>query len=74
MRKKYKTVVPYIGWKKSDTESCRRRAVLSSKKGDYLAASRALRYVSKHSNDPEVKRKAKNDSLYFLQKARAKRK
>ena len=71
--KKFKTVIPYIGWKKSDTESNRRRAVLSAKKGDYMAASRALRYVSRNSNDNEVKRKAKNDSLYFLQKARAKR-
>jgi hypothetical protein len=71
---KWRTVIPYLGWRKSDSQANRRKAVLSAKKGDCLASSRALIYFASNSNDPEVKKKALGDARYFRGRAKRQRK
>jgi hypothetical protein len=68
-----KVSFPYLGWRAYDTEAVRRKVVLAAKKGDLVAAGRALQYVARNSNDKEVQRKARNDAFHFLLKAKDKR-
>ena len=58
-------------WKKTDSQSSRRRAVLSFKRGDCTAAFRCMKRIQYNCNDPKIQRKAAADAEYF--KARAER-
>lgn len=53
-------------WHKNDSQTKRRRAVLSSRHGDYLASYRALDQLAKISQDNETARKSRQDANYFL--------
>lgn len=53
------------GWSKDNSQTRRRRAILASRRGNYLKAARALMALSNVSQDKETSRKSRADSLYF---------
>jgi hypothetical protein len=59
-------------WRKTDSQSCRRRAVLSFEKGNLVKAANYCKYLAYTTNDAEIKRKAKLDGLYFRERAKRK--
>lgn len=61
-------------WRVTDSQSQRRRAVLSYEKGNWQKACNYCKYLSYTSNDNEIKRKAKLDSIYFREKAKRRQK
>jgi hypothetical protein len=61
----------YANWKKTDSQSTRRKAVLSYAKGDCAQAARVVKRIQYSSEDASIKRKACGDAEYF--KARAQR-
>jgi hypothetical protein len=61
-------------WKVTDSQSCRRRAVLSYEKGNLTKAANYCKHLAYVSNDLEIKRKAKLDGLYFRERAKRKNK
>ena len=61
-------------WKVTDSQSTRRRAVLSYVKGDLTSAANYCKHLAYVSNDLEVKRKARLDGLYFRERAKRKNK
>lgn len=62
-----------LNWSKDDGQQTRRNSVLKSKRGNILEAGRALLSLSKRSKDPDVKRKARADALYFFNKVKRKK-
>jgi len=61
-------------WRKTDSRSSVRRAVLSLKKGDCAAAFRTMKRIQYKSNDPKVRKQAAADAEYFKAKAQRQRK
>jgi len=57
-----------LGWSKDDGQIKRRRAALTSRRGNYLKAARALQSLSNISQDSDTARKARADALYFFRK------
>ena len=55
-------------WKKTDSQSNRRRAVLSFKKGDCDAAFRTMKRIQYKSNDQKARKQAAADAEYFKAK------
>ena len=53
------------GWSKDDSQAVRRRTILSSRRGNYLKAARALQALANVTKDNETARKAHSDALYF---------
>lgn len=66
-----KKIKKQLLWRKTDSQSSRRRAVLSFKKGDCEAAYRTMRRIQYKSEDPKIRKNAAADAKYF--KARAER-
>lgn len=66
-----KIVKKNLLWKKTDSQSSRRRAVLSFKKGNCEAAYKTMKRIQYKSCDPKIQRQAAADAEYF--KARAER-
>jgi len=62
------------GWRKKDPTTKRRRAMLRAHKGDLLASARACQALANVTTDPETRRKARADALYFFKKYKARRK
>lgn len=63
-RNKIKNYNP-LGWSKGDTQKRRRQSVLRAKKGDVLAAARAMQYLANISDDGDTQRKAAADAKHF---------
>jgi hypothetical protein len=61
-------------WRKTDSQSNRRRAVLFFKKGDCDAAFRTMKRIQYKSNDLKVRRQAAADAEYFKAKAQRQKK
>ena len=59
-------------WRKTDSQSCRRRAVLFYEKGDLTKAANYCKYLAYTTHDAEIKRKAKLDGIYFRERAKRK--
>jgi len=55
-----------LNWHKDDFQKVRRQNALKSRKGDVLAAGKALLSLSNVTTDAETKSKAKADSTYFF--------
>lgn len=56
------------GWRKTDSQTTRRKIVLKSRRGDLLAAARSMNYLANKTKDPDTKRKARGDARYFYGK------
>lgn len=63
-------VINCANWRKTDSQSTRRRAVLSYEKGDWHKSANYCKHLAYSSNDPEIRRKAKLDGVYFTEKAK----
>jgi outer membrane protein assembly factor BamD (BamD/ComL family) len=61
-----------VKWSVTDSQSCRRKAVLSYQKGNLSKAAQSCRDIARKSNSKEVKRKAKLDAFYFNCQAKRK--
>lgn len=68
-----KRVVSNANWRVTDSQSHRRKAVLSYEKGNLIRAAQYCKYLLRSSNDKEVRRKAKLDGLHFGFMAKKKR-
>jgi hypothetical protein len=55
-----------LKWCKTDSQTARRRAALSARKGNALATARALLGLANVSQDKETARKASSDAHYFF--------
>lgn len=74
MAKRTKRKSPSIGWHKSDSQTRRRRSVLSQCKGDYLHAARLCQQIANRHSDYDTRRKARMDAKYFFAKYKRKKK
>ncbi|MDD5387648.1 MAG: hypothetical protein PHQ22_10685 [Sulfuricurvum sp.] len=54
-----------LGWHKTDSQTRRRKAALSSRKGNALSTARALQALANVTQDRETIRKAHADAQYF---------
>ena len=54
-----------LNWHKGDSQTARRRNALKARKGNLLTTAKALMALSNVTTDPETKRKARAESLYF---------
>jgi len=68
MARKTNRKSPPIGWHKSDSQTRRRRSVLSQCKGDYLHAARLCQQIANRHPDYDTRRKARTDARYFWAK------
>ena len=53
-------------WRKENLRRNRRQVVLKDCHGNKRTAGQALMGYSRRSNDPEIRRKARSDALYFF--------
>lgn len=54
-----------LGWHKTDSQTKRRKAALSSRRGNTLSTARALGALANVTANKETARKARADSKYF---------
>lgn len=54
-----------LNWFKEDGQQRRRDNALKARKGNALKAAQALQALANVTQDPETKRKARADALYF---------
>ena len=59
-----------LGWQKTDSQSKRRTAALSSRRGNYLATARALLALANVTRDVQTAKAARSDAKYFFMKHR----
>jgi len=57
-------------WCKEDLRKNRRQVVLRDCHGNRRTAGRTLMKLSKESSDPEIRRKARADAMYFFKMSR----
>jgi hypothetical protein len=55
-----------LKWHKSDSQKVRRENALRTRRGDFLAAGKALLALSNVSRDSDTSRKAYQDAVYFF--------
>jgi hypothetical protein len=55
----------HTGWKKTQSQSYRRRLALKAHGNDYLSTARGLQALSNISQDKATSRLAKSDAKYF---------
>ena len=67
-KRKWFQAGPALGWQKDMPQAQRRRIALRHRGGDPLRAARALQALSNVTRDPETKRKARADALYFFRR------
>jgi hypothetical protein len=73
VNKLWASVGVHMGWKKTQTQTVRRKLALKAHKGDILATSRALQRLANGSQDNETARKASQDAKYFYEKYKSKK-
>lgn len=55
-----------LNWRKDSSQAQRRRAALSSRRGNLLATGRALNALANVTQDKETQTKARADAKYFF--------
>jgi len=55
-----------LNWRKDSSQAQRRRAALSSRRGNLLATARALNALANVTQDSETRAKARADAKYFF--------
>lgn len=53
------------GWSKDNSQTRRRKAILASRRGNYLKCAKALQALANVTQDKETQYKAHADALYF---------
>lgn len=60
-------------WRKTDSQSVRRRNILRQHGGNYKAAANTLQRLANSTNDKQVARAARADATHFFNLARSKK-
>ncbi len=62
-----------LNWRKSESQTRRRKNALAARHGNLLATARALQALANVTEDNETARKSRSDAIYFF-KLHAKKK